>query len=258
MSIYDTEDSVQRSFDTETMPEELLQAQWAEFIELKKVITELFHLQKRGITILDIGVGSARVPQHLCGIPEIWNMIARYDGIDNAQACINLSKKLAADLHIEDKFSVMLLEAHELASLNKKYDLVMTTWFTPGNFYPDNFSFETYDPSKQRLDLTVNEKFIEIFSTAYDLLQNGGEIVLGACYIDNDTTRLKQENFYKKLGMAIITDAEDTFTATREKFWSQRFTKEKLYNYFSFVPREKISFTPLDTYNYAMQVRIKK
>jgi hypothetical protein len=149
MSIYDTEDSVQRSFDTETMPEELLQAQWAEFIELKKVITELFHLQKREITILDIGVGSARVPHHLCLIPEIWNMIAGYDGIDNAQACINLSKKLAADLHIEDKFFVMLLEAHELASLNKKYDLVMTTWFTPGNFYPDNFSFEMYDPSNR-------------------------------------------------------------------------------------------------------------
>jgi hypothetical protein len=91
----------------------------------------------------------------------------------------------------------------------------------------------------------VNKKFIEIFSTAYDLLEHGGEIVLGACYIDNDTTRLKQENFYKKLGMAIITDAEDTFTATREKFWSQRFTKEKLYNYFSFVPRERISFTHL-------------
>ena len=79
MSIYETEDSVQRSFDTESMPEELLQAQWAEFIELKKIITELYDLQKRKISILDIGVGSARVPKHLAGIPEIWKMIDRYD-----------------------------------------------------------------------------------------------------------------------------------------------------------------------------------
>ena len=33
---------------------------------------------------------------------------------------------------------------------------------------------------------------------------------------------------------------------------------EKLYNYLHFVLPEKISFIPLDTYDYAMQVRIKK
>jgi len=258
MSIYETEDSVQRSFDTESLPEELLQAQWAEFIELKKIITELYDLQKRKISILDIGVGSARVPKHLSAIPEIWKMIDRYDGIDNAMACINLSKKLAADLQIDDKFFVHFLEADDLTALNRKYDLIMTTWFTPGNFYPDDFSFDAYDPSKQRLDLTTNEKFIAIFSAAYNLLHEGGEIVLGACYIDNEATRLRQENFYRQLGMSVITDAKDSFTATKEKFWSQRFSKERIYNYFSYVPREKISFIPLDTYNYAMQVRIKK
>jgi hypothetical protein len=60
------------------------------------------------------------------------------------------------------------------------------------------------------------------------------------------------------MGMNIITDAHDSFTATREGFWSQRFTKEKLYNYLSFASSSRISFTPLDTYDYAMQVRIKK
>lgn len=258
MSIYDTEASVQRSFDEDFMPEDQLQTQWSEFIELKKIITEKYQIQKKPISILDIGVGSARIPKHLCGIPEIWNMIGQYDGIDNAWPCINLSKKLAGDLNIEDKFSVQFLEAHQLNSLNKKYDLIITTWFTPGNFYPDDFSFETYDPSIQRLDLTTNKKFTGIFSAAYDILAASGEIVLGSCYIDNDATRIKQENFYKKLGMTIITDAKDTFTGTRERFWSQRFTKEKMLSYFSYVPGEKISFTPLDTYNYAMQVRIKK
>jgi hypothetical protein len=60
------------------------------------------------------------------------------------------------------------------------------------------------------------------------------------------------------MGMTIITDKIDSFTATKEKFWSQRFTKEKLYNYLNFVDPEKITFMPLDTYSYAMQVRIRK
>src|SRR5258706_1596339 len=130
MSIYDTEDSIQKSFDEDFMPEEQLQAQWAEFIELKKIITEQYQLQKKPISILDIGVGSARIPKHLCGIPEIWDMIGQYEGIDNAWPCINLSKKLAGSFNIEDKFSVRFLEAHQLNLLAKKYHLIITTWFT--------------------------------------------------------------------------------------------------------------------------------
>ena len=35
-NMYDNENTVQKSFDTGFLTEELLQAQWAEFIELKK------------------------------------------------------------------------------------------------------------------------------------------------------------------------------------------------------------------------------
>jgi len=258
MGLYDTEDSVTRSFDEDFIPEEQLQAQWAEFIELKKVIVEQFHLQNRPARILDIGIGSGRIPKHLSGIPEIWEMIDSYDGIDNAPACINISKKLVSDLNIGNKVSVHFLEADQIHSLNKKFDLIVTTWFTAGNFNPENFPFEEYKESGQRLDLSKNERFEKVFSKAYDLLSVAGEIVIGSCYIDNDRTRKKQEAFYKKMGMTIITDARDEFTATKEKFWSQRFTREKMLNYFSYVPRQKITFTPLDTYNYAMMVRIKK
>tara|TARA_R110002124_G_scaffold281169_1_gene455162 strand:+ start:10126 stop:10395 length:270 start_codon:yes stop_codon:yes gene_type:complete len=89
-------------------------------------------------------------------------------------------------------------------------------------------------------------------------LNPAGELVIGTCYIDNDRTRLKQEHSYNKMGMTIITDETDSFTATKEKFWSQRFTEEKMRHYLSFVEPEKISFTALDTYDYAMLLRIKK
>jgi SAM-dependent methyltransferase len=256
--MYDNENTVRASFDSNYISEYLLQAQWAEFIELKKVITEISDRNNRPVTILDIGVGNARIPKHLCGIKDIWDKVAFYDGTDNAMACVEISNQEIEKLNITDKVAVHYFEATNLDKWKKKHDMVITTWFTAGNFYPEDFPFDTYKNSGKRLDLTTNEKFVTIFKSAYNLLNPGGEIVIGACYIDSDATRLKQEESYQKMGMTVITDRDDTFTATRETFWSQRFTKEKLYSYLSFVEPSNIRFTPLDTYNYAMQVRVRR
>jgi hypothetical protein len=256
MEMYENENTVQKSFDTNFLPEELLQAQWAEFIELKKVITEIYHRKQSPISILDIGIGNARIAKHLCGVKDIWDMIETYDGTDNAEPCINISRRVINELKIEDKVSAHFFDAVNLAEWKGKYDLIITTWFTAGNFYPEDFDFNNYQPGT--LDLLHNKKFEQIFSGAYSLLNEGGEIVIGACYIDNDNTRKKQEYFYQKMGMTIITNEKDNFTATKERFWSQRFTEEKLKSYFSFVQPQKISFTLLDTYDFARQVRIRK
>jgi hypothetical protein len=258
MAMYDNANTVEKSFDLSYISEHLIQAQWAEFIELKKVITEIATNKKAPITILDIGIGNARIPMHLCGVKEIWEMVASYDGTDNAQACVDISNKNIADYRIENKVNAFLFEATDLSKMQKKYDLVICTWFTPGNFYPNNFSFETYKNAGEILDLTKNEKFETVFSAAYNLLNESGALLLGACYIDNDSTRQKQEGSYNKMGMTVITSPQDSFTATKEGFWSQRFTKEKLLAYLHFAEPQKITITPLDTYNYAMQVKIKK
>jgi len=256
MAMYDNENTVEKSFDLNYISEYLIQAQWAEFIELKKVITALYKIKGSAISILDIGIGNARIPKHLCGVKEIWDMVASYDGTDNAQACVDIANKNIAELHIQDKVAAFFFEATNLNNWNKKYDMIITTWFTAGNFYPDNFPFENYASTVERLNLSTNEKFTTIFKNAYNLLNPGGEIVIGACYKHNDSTRLKQEESYKKMGMTVITSPADSFTATREGFWSQRFTKEKLLHYLPFVDRNKIVFNELDTYDYAMQVRI--
>ncbi|MBI3718752.1 MAG: methyltransferase domain-containing protein [Sphingobacteriales bacterium] len=256
MEMYDNENMVQKSFDTDFLPEELLQAQWAEFIELKKVITEIYQRKQSPIQVLDIGIGNARIARHLSGVKEIWDMIAVYDGTDNAEPCIKISNEVIKQLKIDDKVATHFFDAINLSQWKKKYDLIITTWFTAGNFYPNDFDFDNYQPGT--LDLSHNKKFEQIFSGAYSLLNPGGEIVIGACYIDNDNTRKKQESFYKKMGMTVITNKKDHFTATKERFWSQRFTEEKLKAYLHFVDPGNISFTPLDTYNFARQVRIRK
>lgn len=258
MAMYDNDKIVQKSFNDDFITEALLQAQWAELIELKKIIHELYNRKGSPIFILDIGIGSARVPKRLSGVDEIWQMIAQYDGTDNAMACVEISEKVILAAGIQDKVKAYLFEAADLDKWYGKYDLVITTWFTGGNFYPDDFSFSRYKEAGIRLDLSRNEKFEKIFSHAYNLLEPGGELVIGACYIDNNSTRLKQEDSYQKMGMTVITDENDAFTATKEGFWSQRFTKEKLYTYLHFVAPGNITFTSLDTYNYAMQVRLKK
>ena len=256
--MYDNTNTAQKSFDENYLSEELLQAQWAEFIELKKVIAGIYLKNGSPITILDIGIGNARIVKHLSAIPEMWNMIKFYDRTENAEICVNLSRNVVNKLKIEDKVTVYFLDAVKLNQLQKQYDLIITTWFTAGNFYPENFPFENYNSLTEKIDLSKNEKFDTIFTFAYEMLNANGEILIGACYIDNENTRKKQELSYKKMGMTVITDAKDSFTATKERFWSQRFTKEKIYSYFEFVKQEKISFTPLDPYNYAMQIRIKK
>ncbi len=258
MAMYDNDNTVRVSFDLNYISEYLIQAQWAEFIELKKVITEIAIRNNRPVTILDIGIGNARIPKHLAGIKEIWDQVAFYDGTDNAMACVNISTKEISKLNIQHKVAAHFFDATKLDQWKKKHDMIITTWFTAGNFYPNDFPFDQYKDSAEKLDLSINKKFTSIFKNAYELLNPGGEIVLGACYIDNDATRKKQEESYLKMGMNIITNPLDSFTATKEGFWSQRFTEGKLYDYLNFIEPTKISFKKLDGYEYAMQVRIKK
>lgn len=167
MEMYDNPGHVETTFNEQKLPEYLLQAQWAEFVELKKAISELYKKKGGGLTILDIGIGDARILKHFLGIKEIWDAIERYDGIDVAQNCIEISMKVIKDLKIDDKVSVKLLDAVNLEELNKKYDLIISTWFTAGNFYPFNFPFDNFSPG---YDMSRNDKFEMIFKQAYEML----------------------------------------------------------------------------------------
>ena len=253
--MYDNPKHVKDTFNESNMPEYLLQAQWSEFIELKKIITELYKKKKSPLTILDVGIGDARILKHIFGIKEIWNSIEHYDGIDIAQNSLDISNKIIKDLQVGGKVKTCLLDAVNLEQLNKKYDLIVCTWFTAGNFYPSDFNFENFN---HNYNLSTNNQFSNIFKQAYEMLNENGEIVIGSIYIDNEETRKRQEDAYKYWGWNIITDERDCFTASKEGWWSERFTKKRVYDYLNFIPKSKISFIPLDTYDYAMMVRIKK
>jgi len=258
---------VDRTLNEKFMTPFLKNAQVAEVKELKNIIEKGYSKTKTPSTILDIGVGDGRIPIHFSK-ELIWRKINLYVGFDNSRVEFKKAKNAIKQRGIENKAKIVYFDA---INLNKKtsneifkhrYDLVICTYFTPGNFKPDEIKIKTGKNGlivpypKSCLD--PNKKFVKIFKGAYSLLKNNDKIVLGTTYIDTDTNRIRQEEFYKKCGMTVITSKKDSFTATKEGFWSQRFTKKRIYDYFSWVKRNKIEFVKLDNYNFARMIIISK
>jgi SAM-dependent methyltransferase len=256
-----------RTLDEKFMTPPLKNAQIAEFKELKNIIKKVYLETKEPLTILDIGVGDGRVPLLFSKEP-IWKKIKLYIGFDNSKVEIKKSQNAIKERELKNKVKIVYFDA---INLNKKtsneifghrYDLVICTYFTPGDFKPDAIKIKTDKNGlivpypKNCLD--PNKKFVQIFKDSYNLLKDNGKIILGSTYIDTDVNRIRQEEFYRKCGMTVITSKNDSFTATKEGFWSQRFTANRIYNYFSWLDKAKIKFTPLDNYNFAQMIIISK
>lgn len=239
----------------------LIQAQKDEFNYLQKIIQKQFKLLGSNLSILHIGIGDARVA---CWLKQssVWKYINNIVGIDNSEMELKKAQE-NLKLHNISNTTLLHLDAIDLNKVNSvpnnSYDLVLCTYFTAGNFKPEEIELtkigiKNYDPTC----LQPNRKFIHIFHSAYQLLKPQGKIILGSTYINSEETRLKQEAFYKKCGMTVITSERDSFTATREGFWSQRFTIDQIYSYFPWTTKENITCISLDDYNFARMVIVSK
>jgi tRNA1(Val) A37 N6-methylase TrmN6 len=246
-----------RTLDPDFITGHLKQAQWSEFIELKKIISEVAKRKGSPIDILDIGIGDARIPITLAEIEEIWKCIDRFDGIDNSDGVLETAKDNIKRYNLSGKVNIKKFDAkklNKLLDLEQRYDLVICTYFTAGNFFPESFSF---DGEIKNLDHSeIKNVFQKVFKPAFKLLRQSGELILGSIYIDNAISALRQRQLYEKCGMTVIN--QKLFTATKEGFWSLRFTEERVREFFDWIESYKIKFIPLDTYNFAMMVRINK
>jgi len=248
-----------RTLDPEYMPEYLKKAQEAEDIRLKKIITELYKRKGSPIKIFDIGVGEARVPINLSKNEKIWNCIDTYTGIDIDDNILRIAEKNVREHNLSDEKVILgKSDARYLShwlSGPLRYDLIVCTYFTAGNFVPDSYSFKK---NAVVSDSDIKKEFQRVFKLAYDLLKPSGKLVLGSVYKDNDFATLRQKEFYEKCGMTVISKPTDPFTATKEGFWSLRFTEERIRELFDFVKPENIEIRPLDTYNFALMVVVSK
>lgn len=258
---------ISRTLNERFMTPFLKHAQLAEFKKLKNIVNQTYLEIKTPLSVLDIGVGNGRIPIFLSK-ESVWKKIALFVGFDNSRIEIKEAKRIIKQKRLEDKIKIIYFDATNLKKRSKneifkhKYDLVICTYFTAGNFKPDEIKIKTDEEGLiakyPKSVLEPNKKFVKIFKNTYNLLKNKGKIILGTTYIDNNINRTRQEKFYKKCGMTIITSKEDPFTATKEGFWSQKFTKKRIYEYFSWIKKEKIKFIPLDDYNFARMVVISK
>lgn len=256
--------TVLNTLDYRYMTDYLAKTQKAEINHLKRYINKLGHR----LVIIDIGIGNARVPLELSKDKKIWRKINDYIGVENSKHEITLAEKIILKNNLTDRVKIYHTDARyinkqsRLISKNKKVDLVICTYFTAGNFKPDSILLMTNRYGRiikyPLISLHPNKIFSRIFKSSYKLLKSGGYLILGSVYIDNSHTREKQEEFYEKCGMRIITSRQDSFTATKEGFWSQRFTKKLLYDYLSWIPKSRIKFIALDNYHFARMVVVQK
>lgn len=245
-----------RTLDPNYMTPYLKRARYAEFVELKKVITEVAKRRESLVDILDIGVGEAIIPVELART-EIWKCIHKYIGIDNSDLSLRGARKNVREYNLSDKVDIRKRDARFLNSRHYsigRYDLVICTYFTAGDFKPPKLDYSKPKIDEDDISNIANE-FERVFRHAYYLLKPKGELVLGSVYIDNPTTALRQRQFYEKCGMKIIGNTT-VFTATDKGFWSLRFTEEMIKDLFCFVIPEKIQFTHLDDDDFAMMIRI--
>lgn len=239
----------------------LKNAQIAEFYQLLKIIEEMYSKTNRQLKVLDIGVGDARIPLMLSKSNK-WSNINLFVGIENSQIEVDKAVKAVEDAGLEEKVSIVNLDALNIetqknALSEQNYDLIICTYFTPGNFKPGEIDINKIPFYSKEL-LKPNKNFAKVFKSAYEMLNSGGVMLLGSIYIDTNENRRRQEEFYKKCGMSVVTSSDDEFTATKEGFWSERFTKEKIFEYFYWVTKENIKIIPLDNYNFAESVVISK
>ena len=244
-------------FNEDNLPETLKFAQEAEFEQLLRVF-EVYARQKHRLDILDIGIGNARIVQLLYQYQELWQKVGRYVGIDNSEVALQAARQSINGMQLDEVVELFQLDAQNLASLTppaQGYDLILSTWFTAGNFVPSRFKQSSFNHD---LNLSCNDTFSLVFEEAYRQLKVGGELILGSIYRDNEPTRIRQEEAYRHFNWAIYTDSRDAFCGTENGWWSQRFTQESLFGYLPEIAQENFSFIPLDNYEFAWMVRIKK
>lgn len=267
-ALYDNE-RARQTLDPKLMTSYHRQAQWSEFVKLKEIIGETYAFLNRPLSFFDIGVGYARIPLWLSQVAT-WDKVGKYVGIDNSDFCVAQSRRLVSAKGIDDKVEVLRFDALDLGNgtssvdtFGKKgFDLAICTYFTGGDFKPDEIELKTgkngliadYDAGA----LTPNRNFIKVFRGAYGLLRDGGKIVIGSLYHDSYLAKKVQEDFYRKCAMRVITSIKDLFTATLEGFWSERFDENRIHEYLSWASPSKVNVIPLDDYNFALMVTIDK
>ena len=205
---YESED-VQKTLDGKYVPAVILEARDIQ----DKILKTRFKGKK--LRIADIGCGNGYHGNEFAPDCEC------YDGYEISREMARRTRSIWQ----QNKLTTARVIEADAANVNldpESYDIAWSLYFTSGNFR-DEMCIGEYTEEY----LNKNPKFIAIVKKFYKALVPGGKLFL-TVYKDTPETEAAQREFYKNTGQTVITPIGRRFVATKENFWSVRWTKESM------------------------------
>lgn len=206
---YESE-SVQKTLDNSYVPKLILEARQLQ----DQIIKERFH--GKPIAIADIGCGDGYHGEIFA--PDC----LLYHGFEISSEMALKTRKRWESNGLKNA-RVFQGDAARAVIPPQTYDVAWSLYFTSGNFRDEFDDVNQYDDNY----LNQNPAFIRIIRNFYNALKPNGKLFL-TVYKDKPETEDAQRTFYLKTGQTIITDPGSRFVATKENFWSVRWTQESM------------------------------
>lgn len=170
----------------------------------------------KALRIADLGCGDA---YHASMLAPGYTL---YHGFELAPAMAAMAR---ARIEREglDKATLFEGDVAQMPLPETSYDLVICMYFTPGNFrdVADDLSLYTDEY------LDHNPVFTRIMRRFFDLLSEDGAMFL-TVYKDNAEAEAAQHDLYRNSSQHVVTPPGSRFVATREGFWSARWTRRSM------------------------------
>lgn len=203
-------DSVQRTLDPNFIHPQILKARQVQ----DRIIEERFKGQN--LRIADIGCGDGYHGELFAPDCEL------YHGFEISSEMANKTRDRWQEQGL-DNTAVFEGDAAKVELKPDSYDVVWSLYFTSGNFREEFSDLRDYDDAY----LDKNPAFIGIVGNFYDALRPGGKMFL-TVYKDKPETEKAQRTFYETTGQEVVTLLGSRFVATKENFWSVRWTERSM------------------------------
>ena len=212
------EDGQPKEYENEAVQNTLLSSYCPPLIaEARRLQDELLLSRYRGrrLSFADIGCGDGYHGSLFAPSSRL------YHGFEIAPAIAEIARKRWRD---EGLSRAEVYEGDVArAELQNVYDVAWCLYFTPGNFRDRFDSLDQYTDAY----LNANPAFIAIVQKFLSALQPKGSMWL-TVYRDVPEAEASQRDFYEKTGQHVITPEGLRFVATKENFWSVRWSRESM------------------------------
>ena len=178
-----------------------------------EIVSERF--AGRPLRIADLGCGDA---YHA-------SLLAPYELYHGFELAPQMARMARARMREEGLGRAELFEGDllEVDVQNGFYDLVLCLYFTPGNFRDVSDDLTIYDDDY----LDHNPVFTSIVRRFHRAMKSGGHMLL-CVYRDCAAAEAVQRELYESSGQHVETPRGQRFVATREGFWSVRWTRASM------------------------------